>query len=453
MASRKQDRIFNQTGWRHYRRRYSLTEVRIGLIILLVLMLTAVWVAWRGANPDPELFSVESVLLDKGSEWTPLEDRKAISESLSGSRASGSASSRSQDRGPVPTGLATEGWSERPVAQFDSDTLYEKINGREGYYKSFGFKRLYYISLSNDKDETAAVDIEMYDLGTVANALGAYSGERPPDVKPEISDAGISHLARNAMFIVRGRYYVRAIGTDETEPIKAVLEHLRTRFADGLTGESLPWAYTLFVAQLGLDPGKIGYAPENALSFGFARHVYTVELNEDGTEYFVAATPDEKSAAALAEQFTTEGFLGLGTAAGSDGGIDWVKDRYLDTVAGTTSVGPVVVGIHRAPDLNFAREALDKLKTTAVGLPRALIERAVAAQSESDGEKADDYGGDSGEKASDGQAGEEGSVEAEGEPSYDDEEPGGAGSPGEPESGAAGSSYDEPSPGAEEIER
>ncbi|MEM9492926.1 MAG: DUF6599 family protein, partial [Myxococcota bacterium] len=247
MAVRKKDRIFNRTGDRHYRRSYSLTEFRIGVLILTGLVGITGWVVWRGANPDPELFSMEESLLDKGSDWAPIDDKRVVSEMPQASAV------QPDDRGPVPTGLAGEGWTEKPVAQFDASNLYEKINGREGYYKSFGFQRLYYISLLGEQDETAAIDIEMYDMGKVANALGAYAGERQEDAEPELLDGAISHISRNALFLVKGRFYVRAIASNETEMFQKQLTHLRERFSEGLSGEPLPWAYALFVGQLGLD--------------------------------------------------------------------------------------------------------------------------------------------------------------------------------------------------------
>lgn len=448
MATSKQERIFNPTGWRHYRRRYSLTEVRIGLIILAGLAALAVWVFWRGANPDPELFSVNANLLDEGSDFQPLDGTKGISQSPN-SAAAGTA----QDRGPVPDDLAASGWTEQPVAQFDSSNLYEKINGREGYYKSFGFQRLYYISLLRDDDETAAIDIEMYDLGSVSNALGAYSGERQADAQPEVTSTGISHLSRNAIFIVQGRFYIRAIGSDETELIVTQLEHLRARFNEGLSGESLPWAYSLFVGQLDLDAGKINYAPENAFSFGFANHVYSVEIDDDGTELFITVAPDEAAANALAGQFA-EGFQSYGAVAGNQDGIDWVKDQYLDTMAGATSTGQVVVGIRGAPSLEVARSQVGKLKEAAAALPASLLEAALQAQKQNPG--GGGYGDDeSSNEAADDASGEppEGGGNGESEGEGEGEEYGGEAGYGEGEGGDPGAEErGEPSLSGEEVE-
>src|SRR5262249_61936292 len=113
--------------------------------------------------------------------------------------APGTVAAPSSDRAPFPSNLALGGWTEGQIAHYDSTNLYIKIDGREDYYKSFGFKRLHWVSLGR-ADGTTTVDIELYDLGSAANALGAYAGERPADVAPTVDAKGMWHHARNASF-------------------------------------------------------------------------------------------------------------------------------------------------------------------------------------------------------------------------------------------------------------
>ena len=387
MASRDDDRLFNPHGRKHFRRTYSRTEVRYSLAVVGVLAATGAWVAWRGAHPDPELLALESNLLAEGSEDAPLRARKLATGTApagsegdghgAGATAAGGATARGPgSRGPVPDGLAAPGWRERSITAFERDNLYEKINGRASYYESFGVERLHFITLQHGEDEALTVDIEMYDMGKLANALGAYGGERQPDAAPALVDGSLGHTARNAAFLVRGRFYVRAIGADESEPVLAQLAHLQRALAAGIESEPLPWAYALFVAA-GADPGKVGFLPENAFSFGFARNVYTAALNDDGAELYTVATTDEAAARALAAKFT-EGFLSYGKDAGRTDGVQWVEDQYLATVAGATTRGTLVLGIRGAPDRAFAGKALAGLVRAAEALPESVRAQAAA---------------------------------------------------------------------------
>jgi hypothetical protein len=385
VASRDDDRLFNPHGRKHFRRTYSRAEVRYSLAVAGMLAATAAWVAWRGANPDPELLALESDLLAEGTEDAPLRARRLATGTApaSGSegdgpepKATGDAAGGATARGPVPQGLAAPGWRERSITAFERDNLYEKINGRASYYESFGVERLHFITLVHGEDEALTVDIEMYDMGKLANALGAYGGERQPDAAPALVDGSLGHTARNAAFLVRGRFYVRAIGADESEPVLAQLAHLSRALAAGIESEPLPWAYALFVAA-GADPGKVGFQPENAFSFGFARNVYTAALNDDGAELYTVAATDEAAARALATKFT-EGFQSYGKDAGRADGIQWVEDQYLATLAGATTRGALVLGIRSAPDRAFADKALAALVRAAEALPEGVRAQAAA---------------------------------------------------------------------------
>jgi hypothetical protein len=323
-ATKKADRIFVQNGRQLYRRRFSATETRLGIVVLVALASILGWVAWKGANPDPTLFALETDLSQPAAAVTA-------------------------DRGPVPMGLASDDWSERKLSQFDYDNLYVKINGREGYYKSF-------------EDAQKAVDIELYDLGSAANAVGAYSGERSPDVTPQASESGLAHMERNALFLTRGRFYLRAIGSDESPEVRAQLEHLRSRFELELPAEPLPWGYALFAGRMGIEPGAVSFAPENAFSFGFARNVYSATLDDDA-ELFVTLAGSESDATELADRFRN-GFLQYGTR---ESGL--IKDRYLGTWAAVTATGPWVVGIRRAPSPEGALRAVENLSDVVAELP------------------------------------------------------------------------------------
>jgi hypothetical protein len=369
----REDRVLVQDGRRHHRPRYSRTEFRLGLGALAVLIGIVGWVAWRGAHPDPSLFDSppipesqrtlpeRSAAEQPGSEPAGLgAPEPGTPPNNVGSPAGAAAGDSPGDRGPLPDGLAADGWREEKLSTFGYDNLYVKINGREDYYKSLGFQQLWFLSLVQ-AGGNAFVDLETYDLGETANALGAAAGERPDDAEPTVSDAGLTLLYRNALYLTRGRYYVRAIGSDESAAVVAQLEFLRDRLDAELEGEALPWAYGLFVGQLGFSPGGVSYAAENAFSFGFASDVYSAAL-EDETELFVVRKGSAKDAEQLAAAFR-EGFLGYGAAAGVSMGVDWTKDRYIETISGAKAVDRWTVGVRGAPDIASAEAALSRLET------------------------------------------------------------------------------------------
>jgi hypothetical protein len=376
------DRLFVRKGRRHYRPAYSTTEFRIGAVVLLGLAVVASWIAWKGAHPDPELFSSGADLLEMPSATTAIpaesDGRRMMSDGPSStteeagiqepepSAAAGADRVPAGDRGPLPAGLAASGWSEGAVSRFDPSNLYVKINGREDYYKSFGFRELCFISLTSNEDPETTVDIEMYDLGESANALGAYAGERSAGVTPEVGPNGMSHLDRNALYMTRGRYYLRAIGSSESDAVQGQLKHLRKIVDAGLPGEPLPWAYSLFVGIMGLPFGSVAYAAENAFSFEFADGIYSATL-DDETELFVFKAGSPDGASSLARQFR-DGFREYGSPASAAAGENWTKDRYIGTIAGAAADNVWLMGVRGAPDVTAAEKAMDRLRKAVASL-------------------------------------------------------------------------------------
>jgi len=374
MAGKQDDRLFVRDGFRHYRRKYSLTEVRWGLVCLAAMLLIGGWVAWKGTHPaDPNLFSDGAALLKSapGARTpVPVATPKA-------SAPVAASSAPAVDRGTLPPDLAGSGWREEKIAQFDPENLYVKIDGRAEYFKGFGFRRLSSVVLVSEQDPTVTVDVEMYDLGRAANALGAYGGERAPDARPQVDERGLQHIVRNALYMARGPYYLRVIGSDESPPMLAKLQSLAATLKAGIPGEPLPWAYGLFVGELGLDPGAVSYFPENAFSFSFARDVWGARPKgkKDDLELFVAA----RATAAEARGLTTalrKGFMQFGEAAGKVDGVPALKDQFLGAFTAITSTDRFVLGVRGAASKEMLQAELDRLQKGLAHAPATLKDRA-----------------------------------------------------------------------------
>lgn len=394
MADSKQDRLFVRDGRRTYRRRYSRTEVRWGAVVLLVLAALGTWIAWKGRHPDPSMQAPGPEALTAAEAGTPrtvLDGRAPsgadrVSPSASegagqadaGAGAGAPASDRTPagaGRAPFPAGIASAGWVEGPVAHYDNTNLYVKIDGREDYYKSFGFQALHWVSLASQADPAVTVDIELFDMGGPANALGAYAGERAPEAAPQLDASGMWHRARNATFATVGNYYLRLLGADESDAVQSQVEHARKTIVAALPAAPLPWGYTLFAGILKLDPGKVSFTPENAYSLGFARNVYAAPLGDGDLEGFVTLAADPAAATALAAQFV-KGFLDYGEDGGTSQGAHWVHDRYVKTFGTAIASGTWVVGVRGGATVARGKVGLARVENAVRGLDAATVQRA-----------------------------------------------------------------------------
>lgn len=333
-------RVFVRNGRRHYRKQYSRLEVRLGVGILAILAGIAGWVAHKGRNPDPSLLASGPALGAAASMKPPA------------------------DRGPLPDGLAPPGWRETLVSSFDQDHLYEKINGRADYYKSFGCQRLIFATLVQTANPEMVIDLELYILPNAANALGTYAGERGSPTASQILESGIGHIASNALYVVQGHAYLRMIGSEDAPAIHEALRQILTSVQAKMPSEPLPWGYDLLAGTLKYDVGQIEYQRENAFSFDFGRHVYAAPIDDEGAQIFVIAAPTDNDATSLASAFVA-GFLEYGSVAQKDHRTTWVEDRYLSTIATAVGHGAWVIGVRGARTVT---EAVPRLEALAQAL-------------------------------------------------------------------------------------
>jgi hypothetical protein len=353
--------VFNTFRRRLYRPFFSLIEFWMGLVCLAVLAVVLVWVLHRGRNPDPTLFHTDDKLLaTKGTEAAVYK------RPVDPWREPGSAALPAPSLAPFPNEIVGDGWTaSAPVSEFDEANLYIKIDGREGFYKSFGFQRLSFVSLVNDK---LSIDIELFDQGSIENALGTMGAEiTKPDVEFAAEPAGFSYTSANAAFLVHGRYYARLIGSDDDEAIRKKLAALMAALIAKLPGGKVPWAYALLTGGLHVSPAKLVYYPTDAFSFDFATEVYTAKVNGD-MEVFVSRRGNEAEAKALAGKFV-EAFGSYGKPVPATDAT-MLRNEYIGTIDGVSSQGEYVIGVRLAPNVD---EAQKWLKTLRGVLPSATI--------------------------------------------------------------------------------
>ena len=389
VESKDDDRLFVREGFRHYRRRYSLTEVRWGWVVLGTLLLIAGWVAWKGAHPDPGLFSDGAALLkpaDPVVVGAPIGLATApprAANPIGAEKTPAAATPAALGRGPLPINLAGSGWTEDKIATFDEENLYVKIDGRADYFRAFGFTRLYSVLLVRDGDAATTIDVEMYDLRRPPNALGAYGGERPQTAKVEVTAGGLHHFDRNALFMARGPYYIRVLGSDETPEISAKLHALADQMIGQVATSPLPWAYGVVVGQMGLGADRMTYFAKNAFSLGFADDVWSVrpQGKDHDLELFLSARKNLAEARDLVAKLQRS-FAELGKSAGKRQGVTLIKDQFLGLYSAARNDDRFVLGVRGAESPEVALTQLDQLRAALRAAPEEVRARAAPLAAE-----------------------------------------------------------------------
>ncbi|MBI3985360.1 MAG: hypothetical protein HY343_00425 [Lentisphaerae bacterium] len=352
--------VFNTFRRQPLRPFYSPVEFQIGVALLALLGGIAGWVAWQGAHPDPELFNGQSRPFEDQGQPTPVYKRPLWIEPESATPAATTGNTLPD---PFPPSASGGDWLARGMPQmFDESNLYSKIDGRETFYKSYGFKRLHFLTLVSTGAPQPTIDMEVFELGSVKNALGALVAEMSnPDAVVTIKGQGLRYAGRNGGFVVKGQHYVRLIGSDDTPAISRKIVSLSDAFLAALPGEPLPWAYEFFVGGLQVSPSRLQYYAENAFSFGFANDVYVVSWPGGDTEVFLSQRPGADDAQLLAGKFA-EGFAATGRRVPEGAnGTALFKNEYIDAIDGVRAHGPYVIGVRLAKSADEARRRLDQI--------------------------------------------------------------------------------------------
>jgi hypothetical protein len=361
MSHQQQQPVFNTFKRKLYRPFYSVWEFYAGIGVLVVALAVLGWVMWRGRKPDPDVFHVSEELLSNKGKETPIYKRP-----LQPWTEPGAVRAVAKSLGPFPEGVTSDGWNAGGgVQEFDASTLYEKIDGRETYYKGYGFERLFFLSLSK---EGRTIDIELFNLGTIQNALGAFAGEiSNPDVKLVTGKSGFSYTSRNAGFLAHGRFYARIIGSDETEEIRAKVRGVSDALAASLPGEELPWAYELFTARMKLSPRLVQYYARDAFTFGFANEVYSAKVKGD-MEVFFSKRENAEAAGRMARQFA-ETIAGFAKRVQAPDGVTLLQNDTVGTFDAFSTEGVFVIGVYMAASerdaLDWLNRLRDQIKATA----------------------------------------------------------------------------------------
>jgi hypothetical protein len=108
---------------------------------------------------------------------------------------------------PTP-GFAPDWVMQDQVTLFNSDTLFDHINGEAELYLPYGFDRLATAAYLNKKDPEVWVVVDVYRMDSLLNAFGIYSNYRKADAVGVLIGAEGFVSASQLMFY-QDRYFVR----------------------------------------------------------------------------------------------------------------------------------------------------------------------------------------------------------------------------------------------------
>ena len=206
------------------------------------------------------------------------------------------------------------------VRSYETETLFDYMNGSSEGYFVYGFKRLTGVTCAQGVDR---IVVDISEMGSAEDAWGMYMANRDGKQPSETLGAIGQVLPRRAVF-VKGRFYVElqaAPEKDHSVALRAFVAALDKRIA-GETGT--PPQVAWFPGE-GLEAESVRLVPESLLGIRALRRGY-VGVYDAGKAFVVTEETPEAAVATLAkvkQRFTAAVATSLGDEAFT------AKDNYL----------------------------------------------------------------------------------------------------------------------------
>jgi hypothetical protein len=260
---------------------------------------------------------------------------------------------------PVPDCSLAPGWTRQgEVRSYDTETLFDYMDGNSEGYFAYGFTVMKGVTCVNAAGDQLVIDVS--ELGDPDRAWGFFVTNRDQRAPVEPIASGGQVLPRKATF-AKGRYYVEIAAS----PAKDHRDAMRP-FVDAMVprvpGEAhVPEAVSLFPPE-GLDKESVRLVPESVLGLRALRTGFVGTYPEGRA--FVAVEADEAAAKAAFAK-VRERFPQAAAAAGlGDEGFS-AQDQYLGGLV-VFRKGARVAGV---ANVAAGKDGLPLAKALATRLP------------------------------------------------------------------------------------
>jgi hypothetical protein len=178
-----------------------------------------------------------------------------------------------------------DGWSiASEVLTFDSESLYQQINGAADAYLSYGFEQL---SVADISDGTHTVTVSLYEMSSPLSAFGIYRTEVPAsEAALDIGTEARMALPYQAM-LLKDRFYAK-VDALEGELAEAWTPDLLRQLAAALPGDAgLPSEVSVLPAE-GMVAHSVAYTKEGLLGLSeMTECVHATYSTKEDTETFM----------------------------------------------------------------------------------------------------------------------------------------------------------------------
>jgi hypothetical protein len=267
----------------------------------------------------------------------------------------------------LPTPGFTPDWvMKERVTLYNSDTLFDHINGEAELYFPYGFDMLATVTYLNKKNPDVWVVVDVYRMGSLLDAFGIYSNYRKADAAGAVIGTE-GFVSSSQLMFYQDRYFVRIQVTGATSLEQELLLACGRTVSRNLppnTGR--PGELEALVGILGMVTKSDRYLGQSLLGYAFFRRgmIADAMLGSERVQVFVVF---ENSPDAARKAF--DDYRSYLKTEGQEMNVTGTTDRMsltaVDPLYGGVFVeqsGPNLIGAIRMKEASAAKPIVEQLR-------------------------------------------------------------------------------------------
>lgn len=317
------DQKYRGGGRKHFvRTSVPKAESVASAVILLLIAVIGLAIWHKGKIFDPNRYAVRTDSLKSTAAVVEGKNGTALTAPVAAAPAAVEppkvASDNAAGEGTAPEGGAEASAAPKPAGKgepleialtgtkpmgdtefYNSDNLYEKIDGRAPAYQSFNVQALRCRSFAVTAEPGSYVDVYEYRFDNPVDAFGMFALERDPKGKP-LTLTPDGYAAEMGYFFRQGAVYVQIIASDLKPATLAKAKSIADIRAQDLPGDDSGLAGRRKLPADGMIADSVAYVPENAQGQAALKDVFQAKYKFDGAEvpfFIMVAAPDDAAKA------------------------------------------------------------------------------------------------------------------------------------------------------------
>jgi len=243
-----------------------------------------------------------------------------------------------------------------PSEKYDSQGLFEKINGKAPLYLNAGFVKLLSQRFVQKDDSQQWFEFYLYDMTTDTNAFSVFSTQRRPDGMASSSLSEYEHYStENGLYLQLGRYYIEIIGSSESALLKeGMIKTVLTLLTENTIKITAIAELNLFPEE-GLNPHSMKLYLADVFGSEALTNTFVGQYIVDNLPVTGYISKQKSSEQAMRVNRDYYQFLidSGGTPLADDGNVKYLN--LFGTIESIFQTGIYVAGVHEADNLKSAQ--------------------------------------------------------------------------------------------------